>query len=248
MVRRVTSKPPVIGIVPSFDEGINIPAGGDVKRIYIRHEYMHNVGKAGAVPIVIHPDMSFESIVDLCDGIVISGGGDIHPETYGQKPLPDAMFSQVERNHEVLNIIRFEEPTSRFDWETQLIDVCDASDLPILGICYGMQRLNVHYGGTLLQDIPIQRPGNVGHDVSEHEIIFHDEFLSMNGQHVVASRHHQAIDQLADGFNVTAEAKDGIIEAMIGRGHFGMQWHPESDATGIHVYQAFVDHCRTIQK
>ncbi len=236
---------PVIGIVPSFDEGINIPAGGDIKRIYIRHEYMRNLHEAGAVPIVLHPDMSFESIIELCDGIVISGGGDIKPETYGQTPLPEAMFSQVERNHEVLNIIRFEEPDSRFEWEARLIEVCDESKVPILGICYGMQRLNVHYGGTLLQDIPIQRPGNIGHDVTEHAIEFDGEFLSMKDSHIVASRHHQAIDRLAEGFRVNATAEDGIIEAITGHGHFGMQWHPESDATGLHVYQAFVDHCKS---
>jgi|GEM_PF-508673 len=234
----------VIGIVPSFDEGINIPAGGDVKRIYIRHEYMRNLHDAGAVPIVLHPDMSFESIVELCDGIVISGGGDIRPETYGQDPIPDAMFAQVERNHEVLSIIRFEEPDSRFEWEAELIKVCDDNQVPILGICYGMQRLNVHYGGTLLQDIPIQRPGNIGHDVTEHEVTFNQEFLSMDGTHTVASRHHQAVDDLADGFEAVASASDGIIEAMRGHGHFGMQWHPESDATGLHVYKAFVDHCQ----
>jgi len=239
---------PVIGIVPSFDEGINIPAGGDVKRIYIRHEYMSNLHDAGAMPIVLHPDMSFESIMELCDGIVISGGGDISPETYGQEPLPDAMFSQVERNHEVLSIIRFEEPASRFDWETELIRNCDEAGRPILGICYGMQRLNVHYGGTLLQDIPIQRPGNVGHDVMDHEITFSGPFLGMDGTHIVASRHHQAVDELADGFDIMASASDGIIEAVVGHGHFGMQWHPESDITGRHAYKAFVDHCISTRK
>lgn len=237
---------PVIGIVPSFDEGINIPAGGDVKRIYIRHEYMQNIQHAGAVPIVLHPDMSFESIIRLCDGIVISGGGDINPEVYGQEPLPEAMFSQVARNHEVLSIIRFEEPSSRFKWETNLITACDEAKLPILGICYGMQRLNVHYGGTLLQDIPIQRPGNVGHDVTEHDVTFKGEFLGMSGVRRVASRHHQAIDVLADGFAVKAAAADGIIEAIEGHGHYGMQWHPESDSTGLHTYQSFVELCSKV--
>jgi putative glutamine amidotransferase len=65
----------------------------------------------------------------------------------------------------------------------------------------------------------------------------------MEGKHLIASRHHQAIDRLADGLEVVAEAPDGIIEAVVGHGHFGMQWHPESDATGMHVYKAFVDHC-----
>jgi putative glutamine amidotransferase len=220
---------PFIGIVPSFDEGNNIPAGGDVKRIYLRHEYMNQVAKAGAVPIILHPDMSLEDITDLCDGIVISGGEDIEPHFYGADPLPST---------------RFNEPKPRFIWELDLIEACDKAKLPILGICYGMQRLNVHYGGSLIQDIPTQYPNNIGHDVTEHQITFTKEFLSMNGTYMIASRHHQAIDRLADGLDVVATAPDGIIEAVRGRGHFGMQWHPESDVTGVHVYQAFVGHCR----
>jgi putative glutamine amidotransferase len=234
---------PVIGIVPSFDDGINIPAGGDVKRIYIRHEYMQAVENAGAVPVILHPNMSFDVITKLCDGIVISGGGDIDPTTYGQEPIPEAMFSQVERNHEVLSVIRFEEPSRRFEWEKQLIEACDGARIPILGICYGMQRLNVHYGGTLFQDIPIQHPNNIGHDVTEHEIRFVMPFFGMDGTHTIASRHHQAVDQLAEGFSAVATAPDGILEAISGHGHFGMQWHPESDATGLAIYSEFVRHC-----
>jgi len=230
--------------VPSFDEGINIPAGGDIKRIYLREEYMRHIAEVGAIPIIVHPNMTMDDIVAMCDGVVISGGGDIDPESYGQKPLPEASFFEVERNHEILKTIRFEEPRSRFEWETLLIEACDKAKLPILGICYGMQRLNVHYGGTLIQDIPFQRPDNIGHDVTAHDVTLTSKFLSMEkGSYIIASRHHQAIDMLADGFTVVATAPDGIIEAMKGYGHFGMQWHPESDSTGIHVYRAFVEHC-----
>lgn len=221
---------PVIGIVPSFDEGNNIPAGGDVKRIYIRHEYMNRLAAAGAVPLILHPDMSCETITDLCDGVVISGGEDIEPHFYGAEPMPS---------------MRFNEPKTRFVWEMELIEACDKARLPILGICYGLQRLNVHYGGSLIQDIPTAVPENVGHDVTEHAVTFARPFLSMSGTHTVASRHHQAVERLATGFDVAATAEDGIIEAIVGHGHFGMQWHPESDATGLHVYQAFVDHCRS---
>ena len=221
---------PVIGIVPSFDEGNNIPAGGDVKRIYIRHEYMNRLAAAGAVPLILHPDMSCETITDMCDGVVISGGEDIEPHFYGAEPMPS---------------MRFNEPKTRFVWEMELIEACDKARLPILGICYGLQRLNVHYGGSLIQDIPTAVPENVGHDVTEHAVTFARPFLSMSGTHTVASRHHQAVERLATGFDVAATAEDGIIEAIVGHGHFGMQWHPESDATGLHVYQAFVDHCRS---
>jgi putative glutamine amidotransferase len=219
---------PVIGIVPSFDEGNNIPAGGDVKRVYIRHEYMQQLAAAGALPIILHPDMTAESITNLCDGIVISGGEDIEPHFYGKDPLPST---------------RFNEPKARFIWEMELIEACDKSQIPILGICYGLQRLNVHYGGTLIQDIPTALPDNIGHDVTQHDVTFTREFLTMNGTKTIASRHHQAIDALAEGLEVAATAPDGIIEAVEGHGHYGMQWHPESDSTGLHVYRAFVDHC-----
>lgn len=219
---------PVIGIVPSFDEGDNIPAGGDVKRIYIRHEYMSRIAAAGAVPVILHPEMTFPVITELCDGIVISGGEDIEPHFYGAEPVAST---------------RFNEPKSRFVWEMELIEACDKSAIPILGVCYGLQRLNVHYGGTLIQDIPTSVPDNVGHDVTEHEVTFEGEFLGMSGVHTVASRHHQAIDKLAEGFVVRAVAKDGIIEAIEGHGHYGMQWHPESDSTGLHTYQHFVGLC-----
>lgn len=223
-----TISQPVIGIVPSFDEGNNIPAGGDVKRVYIRHEYMQQLAAVGAVPVILHPDMTTEAITDLCDGIVISGGEDIEPHFYGEMPLAST---------------RFNEPKARFVWEMELIEACDNVGIPILGICYGLQRLNVHYGGTLIQDIPTDVPDNIGHDVTLHDVTFNKEFLTMSGTKTIASRHHQAIDKLAEGLEIAATAPDGIIEAIQGYGHFGMQWHPESDSTGLHVYKAFVDHC-----
>lgn len=218
---------PIIGIVPSFDEGNNIPAGGDVERTYLRHEYTQQVAAAGAIPIVLNPDMSREVITELCDGIIISGGEDIEPSFYGQSALPST---------------RFNEPKSRFVWEMELIEACDNSDIPILGICYGMQRLNVHYGGSLIQDIPTLVSDSIGHDNVEHLVSFIQPFLGMEGERMVASRHHQAIDRLAESFNVVARASDGVIEAIVGERHFGMQWHPESDTTGHAVYRWFVEH------
>lgn len=221
-------KQPIIGIVPSFDEGNNIPAGGDVERVYLRFEYTRHIAEVGAVPIILNHHMSLETITTMCDGIVISGGEDIEPHFYGADPVPST---------------RFNEPKTRFIWEMDLIEACDKTGLPILGICYGMQRLNVHYGGTLVQDIPTHLPDNIGHDKTLHDVTFQRDFLTMDGTKTIASRHHQAIERLADGFEVIAVAPDGIIEAVVGRGHFGMQWHPESDETGIHVYRAFVEHC-----
>lgn len=226
-----TVSQPVIGIVPSFDDGTTIPAGGgNVHRIYMRHQYADVLAAVGAVPLVLHPAMPLASIVELCDGVILSGGEDIDPVRYGRQRL-----EQVKRT----------EPAERFDWETKLIDACDEAHIPILGICYGLQRLNVHYGGTLIQDIPTFIADNVGHDNTMHKVTFHHDFLGMRstGVHEINSRHHQAVDRLADGFTISAIADDGVIEAIKGRGHFGMQWHPESDETGAHVYRSFVEHC-----
>lgn len=221
---------PVIGIVPSFDDGKLFAPASTIERQYIRRDYTYMVAQVGAVPMILSPDMPIRVVLELCDGIVISGGADIAPRVYGQKRL---------------KTVKRIEPTKRFQWETKLIKACDTVKLPILGICYGMQRLNVHYGGTLLQDIPTMVPNNVGHDNTMHEVTFHKDFLGMRrlGIHTINSRHHQAVDRLAEGFDICATAPDGIIEAIRGHGHYGMQWHPESDETGAHVYRAFVEYC-----
>ena len=220
---------PVIGIVPSFDNGVVIP-GGAIDRLFLRREYTSLLASVGAVPLILNPDMPHEDIMEVCDGIVISGGEDIAPELYA-----------AERILEVERV----EPVERFEWETGLIEACDQEKVPILGICYGMQRLNIHYGGTLIQDIPRYLPDNVGHWKAMHEITFAHNFLGMKeaGVHKINSRHHQAIERLAEGFTVCATAPDGVIEAIEGHGHFGMQWHPESDMTGAHVYRGFIEEC-----
>lgn len=124
--------------------------------------------------------MLIDEVVMLCDGIVISGGRDIDPARYGEERLPEVVRT---------------EPGERFIWETQLIEACDEANVPILGVCYGMQRLNMHYGGSLLQDIPREYPETIGHKNTEHDVIFHDDFLGIDkgSARRVASRHHQAV-------------------------------------------------------
>ncbi len=221
---------PVIGIVPSFDDGVT-RFGDAAPRIFLRRDYLETLSNVGALPVVLNSEMLIDEIVELCDGIVISGGNDIDPASYGEERLPE---------------VQQLEPAERFAWEEQLISACDEKNLPILGICYGMQRLNVHYGGSLLQDIPREYPEAIGHIGTTHEVVFIDNFLgiSAGSSREVASRHHQAIGRLAEGFEVVATAPDGIIEAFRGRNnHYGMQWHPESDTTGVQVYRAFVEQC-----
>jgi putative glutamine amidotransferase len=226
----MSPKQTVIGIVPSLDEGKLIP-GGEIDRVYLRRDYLQAIAATGALPVILHPEMPTESIMSLCDGIVISGGADIDPMHYKQE------------SHETVSWL---EPRERFEWEKQLIDACDSYGMPILGICYGMQRLNVHYGGSLIQDISSHIDGAGAHTGVMHDVSFEESFLGLapNVNHSVNSRHHQAIGEHAPGLIVKAQASDGVVEAAEINGHFGVQWHPESDGTSLYIYSHFVDLCR----
>jgi len=225
-------KQPVIGIIPALDLGVKLTQSTSTH--YLRRTYTEVIASIGAIPLIINLDMPIGAILSLCDGIVLSGGEDIDPELYGQKKLamsaPDI----------------FDEPRIRSDWEHQLIAACDTVEMPILGICYGMQILNIYYGGTLYQDIATERPESIAHHKTVHDIKFTQPFLGYKTGTVrsIASRHHQAINKLAEGFAVCAIAPDTLIEAVRYKHHYGMQWHPESDETGAHVYRAFAEHCK----
>jgi putative glutamine amidotransferase len=187
------------------------------------------IAAAGAVPIILTPDMLVSDIIELCDGIVISGGEDIPAEVYDGQSL-----------------LTVPEPLERIMWERVIIDACADSSVPILGICYGMQLMAIHYGGSLYQDIPTEVPGSIAHVSTVHEVAIEDEFLGlMRGEKIlVASRHHQAIAALPDDFTLCAKAPDGVIEAIKYRYFYGVQWHPESHESGVTMYAAFVELCR----
>ncbi len=196
----------------------------------IRREYGDQLKAAGASPIFLDNTIDPEIAAELCDGIVISGGEDIEPRFYKQ-----------DNKH-----VKITEPTERTEWERKLIDACDIRKVRILGICYGSQLLNVHYGGTLYQDIGAETRSKLNHGTSTaaalHNVTFKNNFLSFKVGEVVesASRHHQAVNKLGKGMKAVATANDGIIEAIAGNGHYGVQWHAEADGTAAKIYGAFV--------
>lgn len=222
---------PIIGITMCYDNNDLINMG--VEYNYVRREYSLAVQSAGGQPIFLDPSIDPMVAAKLCDGIVISGGEDIDTVLYHQKKVGNAQ----------------QEPRTRTDWERQLIDACDEWSRPILGICYGEQLLNVHYGGTLYQDITRQCGSSLSHGTSAeatlHTIVFEEDFLGfLNGEKVaVTARHHQAVRDLAPGFSVVARADDGVIEAITGYGHMGIQWHAESDDSAKKIYGTFVKNC-----
>lgn len=225
----MSKKYPVIGIVPSLNPGTMHPHGAPIW--YLRRTYTDVLKNVGAIPVMVTPDMPVGAVLALCGGVVISGGEDINPSLYGKDRLESKDFGL--------------EPIERSEWELQLIRECEALNMPILGICYGMQLINVCYGGTLTQDIASERPWSDNHWLTEHQVHFDQDYLGFEAGAVksIESRHHQAVDVLGEGVEVCATAPDGTVEAIRRGNSWGMQWHPESDLTGVHVYRAFVEQC-----
>lgn len=227
-------KPLIIGVTMAMDDYGRIHEGIDYS--YIRRDYGSALKKVGAQPIFLEEGIDPVVAASLCDGIVISGGEDIDPSLYGEK----------QRSTRVI------EPKTRTLWERALIDACDEQNVPILGVCYGQQLLNIHYGGTLYQDIATEREYHIDHGTSYaatmHKVTFVVDALGFQkgDEAVSASRHHQAVKDIAPGFEVVATAEDGVIEAIKGRRHHGIQWHPEADVTGGYLYRAFADFCRSM--
>lgn len=225
---KLKSKKPVIGVTLGYAQEDLIIQG--IRHNFIRREYGEQLRKAGASPLFLDASIDPNVAATLCDGILISGGEDIEPSFYG---------TELQPGHKI-------EPSARTIWERELIRACDARGKHILGICYGAQLLNVHYGGTLHQDITVEVENIISHGATDkiamHRVQFSQDFLGYQNHDDVMTgcRHHQAVKDLAPGFSVAASAPDGIIEAITGHGHFGVQWHAEADGTAETIYASFV--------
>jgi putative glutamine amidotransferase len=194
-----------------------------------RQAILHSVGE---VRILDHT-LPFAEALDGLDGLMLTGGDDVAPSRYSE-PKHDAVVDVA---------------PERDDFEIALVKEARRRDLPILAICRGIQVLNVAFGGSLVQDIPSQVPGAVEHKLAvpphpsfafAHEVWFEKdsllgrllgERLGDNDSCEVNSRHHQAVKRVASGFQVSATAPDGIVEAIEDPGArfcLGVQWHPEN--------------------
>jgi putative glutamine amidotransferase len=202
---------------------------------------------AGGAPALIPLDLSrdaWRSLYRRVDGLLLPGGVDVAPARYGEEPHPK--LGKVNRPLD----------------EAELVLARWAMDdgLPLLGVCRGIQVLNVAAGGTLYQDLPSQFPGALRHACSPpdyprthraHTIQVEpgSRLAGILGAHQTAvnSRHHQAVKDLAPGLVVTARAPDGVIEgveSLDGQFAVGVQWHPESlaadDPQMLAIFQALV--------
>ncbi|MHB8926237.1 MAG: gamma-glutamyl-gamma-aminobutyrate hydrolase family protein [Bacillota bacterium] len=210
---------PIIGLSTAQDFDL-------VTRNVLSTEYTRGVEKGGGVPVIVPLLDSLDvarSLVEALDGLLVTGGPDLDPVTFGEDP------------HFKLGKISPE----RDFVELAMTKLALERGLPVLGICRGIQVLNVAAGGTLIQDIPSHTKSPIKHYQEAprwyptHGIKLGDgRFAGFMGTKElrVNSFHHQAVRDLAPGFVVTAEAPDGIIEAIESKEHpfaVGLQFHPE---------------------
>jgi putative glutamine amidotransferase len=193
-------------------------------------DYLESVRRAGGDPVeVADTHEAPEAIVARVRGVMLTGGGDVDPVLYGEPA--HASYEPAEAGRDA--------------FEIALARTAVAADVPLLAICRGMQVLNVALGGTLVQDIPSEIPGALNHAIREPRFqIAHEVWVSrdsklwaimadkLDGESLlVNSRHHQAVKQVATGFEVNATAPDGVIEGMErpdSRFCIAVQWHPEN--------------------
>lgn len=176
--------------------------------------YCDAVVNSGGRAVTVSPGDEIDGIIDSCDGYIIPGGKDIAPEFYGETGI----FS-----------INAEEP-ERVGFELSLLSEIMVIRKPLLGICYGMQLINVFLKGSLYQDITSQVPGALDHSKGKHKINIMDNPWMEAGSHDVNSSHHQSVCRPGRGVIPCGVSADGIIEAFYLDGDFfviGVQWHPE---------------------
>lgn len=205
--------------------------------------YVRCVQRAGGLAIVLPPDEVAVSdpdvLLDRVDALMLAGGADIDPATYGAEPHPETRGTWPDRD-------AFELALARRALER---------DIPVLGICRGMQLLNVALGGTLVQHLP-EAVGSEAHRTiagtfSEHHVRLDPESLACSAAgvegFVVWSHHHQGVDQLGEGLKVTGwSLEDELPEAIELSGKrfaLGVIWHPEEDENSK-VIQALVEAAR----
>ena len=229
-------KKPLIALIPQVD---------DEGRWWMNPDYLNSVSRAGGIGVVLPLTGDVETLEEIArrfDGFLFTGGPDVDPALYGQE--------KAEFCGEIC--------PGRDDMEMKLFRLVYDLDKPILGICRGIQLMNVALGGTLYQDIPTQAPSEISHRVLEkplaretHEIQVDPScpFGNLPLSLKVNSRHHQAIEKLAPGLAVRARAADGIIEAvyMPDRPNVrAVQWHPENfcNELSAEIFREFLESVR----
>ncbi|MEN6566756.1 MAG: gamma-glutamyl-gamma-aminobutyrate hydrolase family protein [Veillonellales bacterium] len=215
---------PIIGISAG---SIIAEGGAGSEKLSVNEAYIKAICQTGGVPVIL-PTVSVKKTIEaqagLLDGLLLSGGGDIHPLFYGEEPDTRLGFCDLRRD----------------EYELALIQAAAGRHKPIFGICRGIQVLNVAFGGTLYQDISripgscLQHTQQARRDTLFHTVIVEKATglfdIVATESFRVNSFHHQAVKDPAPGFIVSGRTRDGVIEAIEQSGQefvLGVQWHPE---------------------
>lgn len=205
------------------------------KSLWMLPDYLDGIKAAGGVPVVLPIDISENGanrIIETCDGFLFTGGQDVGS------------------------------CSKRDNLETLLLSKALQADKPILGICRGLQFINVFLGGTLWQDLPTDHPSEIVHRQAKpygnptHKVTLSGELKSLLDKDIleVNTLHHQAIKDLANGLTPMAVAPDGIIEAVMMKNKrfvWAVQWHPEymftTDKNSLKIFECFINHTKTMR-
>ena len=226
---------PVIGICTTLEQARW--SYWDQEAFLLPRSYVDAVQRAGATALMLPPDEAVvrepDLVLDVIDGLMLAGGADIDPSAYGEPPHPKTVETVPERD-------RFELALARRALER---------DIPFLGICRGMQVMNIACGGSLIQDLP-ERFGHHDHrrvpgsfDGADHDVRLAEGSLAARAAgeqlHSTKSHHHQGVDRIGDelvvsGWSVMDELPEAI-ELPDRRFALGVQWHPEADQTSTMI-------------
>lgn len=233
-------KKPWIGVLPLVDE--------EKESYWMLPGYMKGIEEAGGLPVMlplVSEEKALEQITEAMDGFLFTGGPDISPEHYGSERMPVCGKSSRERD----------------EMELRLFKMVFAQDKPALGICRGMQLMNVALGGTLYQDLPSEHPSEIRHrqsspyDVPAHIVKLAEEspLSQLLGEREIAvnSCHHQAVREISARLSPMAVSPDGLTEAVYAPGSsfvWAVQWHPEFnylvEKSSRMIFKAFMESCR----
>jgi putative glutamine amidotransferase len=212
----------------------------DVHASFLPAIYMEGVNLAGGTAVLLPPQPvdAADRVLDGLDGLVITGGGDMDPASYGQQRQP-ATDEPVQASR------------ARDAWEVALIHGAIRRGMPVLGICRGAQVVNVALGGTLHQHLP-DVLGHSGHQqgiavfsTSSVHTVPGTRLAALIGESSdVQCYHHQGIDKLGEGLIISAQGADGVIEGIEMPGEnfvLAVQWHPEERLDDIRLFVAVVE-------
>ncbi len=243
-------KKPIIGVTPDFNAGDREDMGGKEPTYFLRARYMRAIEEVGGIPVLL-PLLSnragWRQVVAHVHGLLITGSGsDLAPELYGEQQRHK--FSRMSRE--------------RATMELGIAKVAYQADVPMLGICGGMQSINVALGGTLYQDIAAQLDTPIDHlptysaTKTTHSVHIAPRSLlrriAGKARVEVNSSHHQSVKKVAPKLLQTAVAPDGVIEAIEAPDRsflLGVQWHPEflyeRDPIQRRLFSALIRSART---